>query len=151
MPNVIHNIELLNPEVKELLDAAQKVSFKAYNKYSKFYVGAAVRTISGNMYLGTYLDNASSGLTICAEPAAIMAANTNSDFRIESIAIVGGPMDRKSNNPITPCGRCRQIIFEASLVSSRNIAIYCSDLNFSNILITNIEELLPLAFMRDDL
>jgi cytidine deaminase len=107
-------------------------------------------TKSGNVYKGTFLENSSYGLTICAEPAAIMAANTNGDFEISSIAIVGGDPAKDKSDPVTPCGRCRQVIYEASTVSGLDIDIYCSDLNLSKVLITKISELLPLPFFKSD-
>jgi cytidine deaminase len=137
----------LPKEVLDLLNEALKVSENSYNKYSHFFVGAAVRTKSGKIYTGTNMENASYGLSICAEPAAIMNANSNGDFDIEAIAIVGGFKDVKDQEPATPCGRCRQFIHEASQVSRTDIAVYCSTLTLSKTLVTTIEELLPFAFI----
>ena len=147
MSELITNKDNLSREIVLLLNEALKVSENAYNKYSKFYVGAAVRTKSGKIYTGTNMENASYGLSICAEPAAIMNANSNGDFDIEAIAIVGGFKDVQDQQPPTPCGRCRQIIHEASQVSTKDIEVYCSNLNLSKTLITTIEELLPFAFI----
>lgn len=150
MATIISELESLSTSVHELLKEAQAVAPRAYNKYSNYYVGAAVRTRMGRMYAGTYLDNVSTGLTICAEVAAIMSANTNADFDILCIAIVGGAKIGHAGKPITPCGRCRQIILEASLVSNNDIVIYCSNMDLSTILVANISELLPFPFERDD-
>ena len=149
MAKILHNLSDLNSFEVELLTLAKNVSFNAYNKYSNFFVGAAVRTKSGITYTGTFLDNVSTGLTICAEPAAIMNANTNNDFNITSIAVVGGPTAGESSNYVTPCGRCRQIILEAAQVSNTNITIYCSNLTLSKILISDIHEMLPFPFVRE--
>jgi len=151
MAKIINNITVLPKDIENLLREAQEVAKHAYNKYSNFLVGAAVITKSGNVYKGTFLENSSFGLTICAEPAAIMAANSNGDFEILSIAIVGGdPMAKEYGEPVTPCGRCRQIIYEASTVSGVDIDIYCSNLNLSKVLVTTISELLPLPFLKTD-
>lgn len=147
MSKLIINKDDLPDEIFELLNAAKLVSKNAYNKYSKFFVGAAVRTTKGKIYTGTNMENASYGLSICAEPAAIMNANSNGDFNIEAIAIVGGFSEGEDQQPATPCGRCRQIIHEASQVSKKDIAVYCSNLDLSKTLITTIEELLPFAFI----
>lgn len=151
MAKIITEIKSLSVSVRKLLTEAQAVAPNAYNKYSNFYVGSAVRTKSGQFYCGTFLDNVSTGLTICAEVAAIMSANTDANFNILSIAIVGGASIAGGGNPVTPCGRCRQIILEASHVSNHDIEIYCSNMNLSKILITSISELLPFPFERLDL
>ena len=149
MSELITNKDNLSEEIKALLIEAKKVSENAYNKYSGFLVGAAVRTTSGKIYTGANMENASYGLSICAEPAAIMNANSNGDFNIEAIAIVGGFREGDDQQPATPCGRCRQIIHEASQVSKIDIEVYCSNLNLSKTLATTIEELLPFAFILD--
>lgn len=150
MATIINNITDLPKDIENLLREAQAVAKNAYNKYSNFLVGAAVMTKSGNVYKGTFLENSSFGLTICAEPAAIMAANSNGDFEISSIAIVGGDPVKDKGEVVTPCGRCRQIIYEASNVSGIDIDIYCSNLNLSQVLITKISELLPLPFFKTE-
>jgi cytidine deaminase len=144
---VVKSLDDMTEEVKELLYAAKDVAKNAYNRYSGFYVGAAVRTSSGKIYAGANLENASFGLTLCAEPSAIASANSNGDFNIVSIAISGGFLDSGIDfPPVTPCGRCRQLIFEASRISETNIKVYCSNLELTKILETSIEELLPYAF-----
>lgn len=147
MPILINNIDNLPEEIIELINKAKKVAFNAYNKYSKFYVGSAVLTESGNIYLGTFMENSSFGMTICAEPAAILNANTNGDLNIVSIAVVGGD-NIKEGDPITPCGRCRQIIYEASVIKGSDIDIYCCNLELNKIIVTTIKELLPIAFFN---
>ncbi len=144
---VIKSLGDMSEEVQELLTQARYVAKNAYNRYSGFYVGAAVRTSTGNIYTGANLENASLGLTLCAEPSAIANANSKGDFNIVSIAISGGYPDSGIDfPPVTPCGRCRQLIFEASRVSNTNIKVYCSNLELTKILETSIEELLPYAF-----
>ncbi|GHS86327.1 cytidine deaminase [Bacteroidia bacterium] len=138
----------LSTDIAVLLRKAQSVSVNAYNAYSKFRVGAAALTKSGAIYEGAFLENASLGLSICAEPAAIMNANTNGDFNISAIAIVGGNPQTATDddNPVTPCGRCRQIIYEASTVSNVDIAVYCANLKLTKVLQTTISQLLPFPF-----
>ena len=126
MSNIIAKRDDLPKDIQELLIEAKKVSANSYNRYSKFFVGAAVRTTSGKIYIGTNLENSSYGLTICAEPSAIMNANSNGDNNIEIIAIVGGFTEDPNQEPVTPCGRCRQIIYEASQVVGKDIIVYCS-------------------------
>ncbi|NWJ51596.1 MAG: cytidine deaminase [Bacteroidetes bacterium] len=146
MSTIITSRDDLPKDILELLIEAKKVSVNAYNRYSNFFVGAAVKTTSGKIYTGTNLENASYGLSICAEPAAIMNANSNGDNNIEIIAIVGGFNEDPKQEPVTPCGRCRQVIYEASQIVGKDIKVYCSNLNLSKIRVTTIEELLPFAF-----
>lgn len=151
MSDIITNRDDLPKDVLELLIEAKKVSVNSYNRYSNFFVGAAVRTTSGKIYTGTNFENVSYGLSICAEPSAIMNANANGDNNIEIIAIVGGFNENPNQEPATPCGRCRQVIYEASQVVGKNINVYCSNLSLTKVLVTSIEELLPFAFqLKED-
>ncbi|HTW90278.1 MAG TPA: cytidine deaminase [bacterium] len=134
-----------------LLKAARSVMKNAYNIYSGFQVGAAVRTSTGKVYLGTFMENASFGLGVCAEVAAILAANTDGEAGIESIAIIGGKPESKRGTVVTPCGRCRQVILEASQVAGTDAEVICSNKDMTQVLRTTISELLPHAFGPRDL
>lgn len=146
----IHNIKILTDSDKALVTAAQGVMKNAYNPYSGFHVGAAVLTESGKIYSGTFMENASYGMTICAEPAALMAANTAGDFSVLAIAIAGGHPCQQNDNVITPCGRCRQIIYEAAQLYDRDIYVLCCNWNLSKVMKTSILELLPVPFNTKD-
>src|SRR5438552_12018212 len=105
----------LSDSERRLIAAARDASINAYAPYSGFAVGAAVRTRGGAVFTGANLENASYGLGVCAEVAALAGANSAADYSIEAIAIVGhkftDPND--ATQVVTPCGRCRQLIFEA--------------------------------------
>lgn len=129
------------------MDAAAIAASRAYNPYSNFLVGAAVETASGRRYSGTFMENISFGLTICAEPAAVLAAVTAGDRQIERLAVVGGPaVDALGGEVITPCGRCRQIMLEVAHMAGKDIEIYCSNMDISQVLSTSTYELLPHPF-----
>ena len=144
MAITITSLDQLPPDVQELLRAARDVSRFAYNKYSGVAVGAALTTMDGRIFRGTFLENASFGLTICAEAAALTAANSEGARHIRRIAVVGGA--EPVGSPVTPCGRCRQLLFEAADSFDQDIDVYCSDLSLQNIVQSTIRELLPLAF-----
>jgi cytidine deaminase len=149
--NVIKKSDLSEVENK-LLAAALSVMKNAYNVYSGFYVGAAVHTSKGNIYSGSNMENASSGLSICAEPAAIQAANSAGEYDIRTIAIVGGgKMDGQRNEVVTPCGRCRQIIYESSQVAGHDTEVILCNNDLSKIVKTSIKDLLPMPFGPNDL
>ncbi|SRR5581483_11436751 len=91
----------------ELVKAAATAREAAYAPYSKFTVGAALRTNAGRIFSGCNVENISLGLTICAERAAVCAAVTAGSQDIDRIAIV-----TDSNEPAVPCGACRQVLAE---------------------------------------
>jgi cytidine deaminase len=91
----------------EVIETAAKVRLSAYAPYSGFKVGAAVITRSGAVFTGCNVENASFGLTICAERAAVAAAIAAGQSDLVAIAVVAdGP------EPAAPCGACRQVLAE---------------------------------------
>jgi cytidine deaminase len=92
---------------KKLTAAARSARENAHAPYSKFRVGAAVRTKSGKIYSGCNIENASYGLTLCAERVAIFKAMSEGEREFDAIAVV---TDTEKLTP--PCGPCRQIIWE---------------------------------------
>lgn len=133
--------------VRELIAAARKAMDNAYAPYSRFAVGAAVRLTDGEIILGTNFENASYGLSLCAETVALAAANAQGRLGdVVAIAVVGGDA-----GPVTPCGRCRQILNEAEQVAGRAIAIYCASAKGDSVVTHSIAELLPFAFGPNDL
>ena len=96
-------------EHSQLLEAAREAVIQAYAPYSHFRVGAAVLTEKGNIFTGVNVENASFGLTVCAERAAIFTAvaQEGPEMRVRALAVVG-----EQPGPCPPCGACRQVIFE---------------------------------------
>ena len=142
--------ENLNEVQKQLLLKAESVMKNAYNLYSHYYVGAAVLTKNGKTYLGTFAENSSQGSTICAERAAILAANTNGEKFYKSIAVIGGHEEFNATEPVTPCGICRQFINDFAEIGETDVEIICSNTAKDKIYITSIKELLPLPFGPKD-
>ncbi|HEY0328249.1 MAG TPA: cytidine deaminase [Rhodopseudomonas sp.] len=142
-----HFAELSDPD-RRLIDSARGVSANAYAPYSGFAVGAAVRTKSGKIFTGANLENASYGLGMCAEVAAITAANSANGYDIEAIAVVGHKFTppRDASQVVTPCGRCRQLIFEASQVAGVDVRVFSCSGDLAQIHEAAISELLPDAF-----
>ena len=93
----------------ELLNAAKKAFENAYTPYSKFNVGAALRTASGIIFSGANVENASYGLTRCAEQSAIQAMASSGERSFSEIVVY-----TEAASPASPCGACRQILFEFS-------------------------------------
>jgi cytidine deaminase len=100
---------LSSSEKERLFVAAREVLTHAYAPYSNFLVGAAVLTASGAIYAGCNVENASYGMTICAERSAISAgvAAEGASFKIRAVVVFNG-----NDVPCSPCGACRQVIYE---------------------------------------
>lgn len=111
--------------VQAAIDAAQT----AYAPYSNFHVGAALLLDNGQIVTGSNFENASYGMTLCAETVAISKANSDGQLRaIRQIAVAGGLAWHvgKAADPITPCGRCRQIIKEVADLTETDIPVHCA-------------------------
>lgn len=120
-----------------LKTAAFEASFRAYAPYSSFRVGAAVVDCAGNVFAGCNIENASYGLTICAERVAVFGA-----IAAGASQIVGVCVYADTSLPISPCGACRQVLME-----------FCSD---AGVFLTwrdgsaaagIVNDLLPFAFV----
>lgn len=96
---------LKSHEIDHLLDLAANARTAAYVPYSHFAVGAALRSVHGTIYTGCNVENASYGLTICAERNALAHAVAEGARRFDAIAVV-------TENGVTPCGACRQVLAE---------------------------------------
>jgi cytidine deaminase len=98
---------LKDSTIEKLRKAAVKASKNAYCRYSRFRVGAAVLTTSGRIFTGCNVENASYGLTVCAERNAIFQAVASGARTLRAIAIF-----TVTDKPSPPCGACRQVIYE---------------------------------------
>lgn len=97
---------------QELIRAAFAVRQNAYAPYSHFRVGAALLARSGRVFAGCNIENAAFSPTICAERAALAQAVSAGEREFAAIAIVGSREGEKNTLPTSPCGVCRQALFE---------------------------------------
>ncbi len=120
----------------ELRTAALDVAQRAYAPYSKLHVGAAAQVDDGRIVTGCNVENASFGLTLCAECGVVAALAASGGGRLVATVVVDG-----DGSPLVPCGRCRQLLFEFGgndlLVATVDGRVPLSDL-------------LPIAFGPDD-
>lgn len=142
----------MDEQVADLVAAARKAMAHAHAPYSRFAVGAAVRLTDGSVVTGCNFENASYGLSLCAETVALATVNAQGRFAdVAAIAVVGGAMDAAEEALVTPCGRCRQIMNEAEQMAGRTLAIYCATPSGSHITEHRVADLLPHAFGPADL
>lgn len=135
---------------KKLLNAADEAKENSYSPYLKFMVGAAILTTDGEIITGTNDENAS-GASTCAERSAIVRANTMGKRMYQTIAVIARKEIGDAEEPTAPCGKCRQMIFEASQIADIDIELILSNTKKDKIILTTISELLPLAFGPKDL
>lgn len=126
-------------EIQKLMDCAIKARENAYSPYSHFAVGAALLCEDGTLFEGCNIENASYGLTNCAERTAIFKAVSEGHIKFKALAVVAD-----TEGPCAPCGACRQVMaeFKIPLIIMGNL--------MGNIKIVTIEELLPFRFSECD-
>ena len=120
---------------KKLLAAALAARENAYAPYSKFNVGAAVETSDGHIFTGCNVENASYGLTCCAERNAVFAAIGSGARRFKVLCVVAD-----TEEPVAPCGACRQVLAEFPF--EKIILANCKGLTK----VMTVAELLPYSF-----
>lgn len=98
-------------DFKELFEEARKARLCSYSPYSKFRVGAAVLSDSGRIFSGCNVENASYGLTVCAERVATLKAISEGARKIVALVISTGDHEHRSPE-VTPCGACLQVLSE---------------------------------------
>ncbi|MAB46643.1 MAG: cytidine deaminase [Sphingomonadaceae bacterium] len=125
---------------QELIDAARQAAQHSYSPYSKFPVGAALRFADGSIVTGTNIENASYGLALCAETVAVSKAMADgARGGLEAVAVTGPGAE-----PITPCGRCRQVLNELAQLGGTDPEILC--VGPDEVRRLRLSDLLPHAF-----
>ena len=126
-------------DIKRLIDSALSARKSAYAPYSRYAVGCSVLTTSGRVFAGCNVENASYGLTICAERVAIYNAITRNQRSLKAVCIAG--------TAAKPCGACRQVMFEFS-TKDTILFLVNSDRNSrkQTLTRTTVFKMLPSAF-----
>jgi cytidine deaminase len=125
--------------IDALVEAAAGARERAYAPYSRFRVGAAVRASDGRVFTGCNVENASYGLSVCAERVAVFDAIAHGAREIDSIAVC-----TDAAQPAPPCGACRQVIAEFA----RDATIVLANAAGTRVA-TRLSELLPNPFRLD--
>lgn len=136
-------ISEVSKENLTLINKAKEIAYKAYAPFSKFRVGATVLLKNGTIYSGNNQENASFPAGICAERALLSYIHGNfPDEQILKIAI--SVLD--ANQPISPCGICRQSLLEYELIQNQTIEIILHNASDSVLIIPSASSLLPIQF-----
>jgi cytidine deaminase len=129
-----------------LIAAARDAATRAYAPYSNFHVGAALGFADGSVVTGANVENASYGLTLCAETVAVgKALSEDWRGRLEAVAVIGGKAGAVgAGDPVTPCGRCRQVLNEVAALGDSDPTVWCVGEDQVTELL--LSDLLPRAF-----
>ena len=138
-----------------LLAEAFEAAKAAHAPYSRFAVGAAVLLSDGRVVRGANFENASYGLSLCAETVALAAVNMAGALRdVVAIGVVGGVIAAdglQGDAAVRPCGRCRQVLNEAAQLGGRDIEVFCASADGAVVERHVLSDLLPHAFGPADL
>jgi cytidine deaminase len=137
----------LNATEKKLINAAQKASKNAYVPYLKTKIGAAVLTMSNKIITAACFGPASTTANLCAERAVVATANAQGQRKIKILAIFGSEQ-KKTRQPLPPCGLCRQFLWEVTKTTGRDLIIFSSNPTKTKIIKTSIKELFPYPYSR---
>lgn len=142
----IDSLEELSREERLLTEKSKEAVKNAYAPYSKFNVGAAVLLENGEIFSGTNQENAAFPSGMCAERVAIFYANSQyPDTAVKAIAVSAFYNDRYTEEPVPPCGACRQVLLETETRFKKTIKVLLvSDdkITFTK----NVKTLLPINF-----
>ncbi len=129
----------------DLLALAREAAARAYAPYSKFHVGAALLFADGSVVTGANVENASYGLSLCAETVAVGKVLSEDHARqLVAVAVTGGaPGQPGEGATVTPCGRCRQMLNEVAQLGGTDPLVWCDG---AEVIETRLSALLPHAF-----
>jgi cytidine deaminase len=138
-------------DTDELVARAREAALTAYAPYSRFSVGCAVESVDGEIVLGANMENACYRLGICAEISALTAARQAFGLdKVARVAVAGGHVGPggalAGAAPVTPCGGCRQAIYEAACLSGLDVEVISANGDGTETIASTIRTLLPEGF-----
>jgi len=139
----------LNCEDKALLDIAERALVNAYNPYSKIYFGGATIDRAGKIFTASNFACSSSTSNLCAERSLVAVANAQGSRELVKMALILSNSNPDDDDVVyTPCGLCRQLLQEITVITGENLELIISSQDKSKITMTSIKEMLPLAYER---
>lgn len=146
------NFEALPKAIQNLMSEAVNARKMAYAPYSSFQVGAALLLENGVIVKGSNQENAAYPSGLCAERTAIFAAGANfPNVKIKAICITGTSLLKETNDPIPPCGACRQSLLEYENRQKDYIPVYFMGQKGEVICSPSVKNLLPFIFKEDSI
>ena len=150
--DVFESIQELPADVQNLMQEAVTIRKTAYAPYSNFKVGAAILLSNGKIILGSNQENAAYPSGLCAERVAIFHASAKyPNIPIKKIAVSVASKTQIINEPVSPCGGCRQVISEYEMKYDSPISIIMSGETGQIYVSDSIENLLPIMFNKKHL
>lgn len=149
---IFDDIAELPPQDAWLLNEAREITNQAYAPYSNFFVGAAAKLVNGEIVAGSNQENASSPAGLCAERVLLGSASVlYPNVAIDTMAISYHSNNGNSNEPISPCGICRQTLREYEDRFKHPIRLILGGMYGKIYIFEKASSLLPLAFTSKDL
>ncbi len=143
----VDKIEELTAEEQELVEVSRKMTRKAYAPYSEFYVGAAILLENGKIIKGNNQENGAYPSGLCAERVAAFAASAMyPGVEMKTIAVSAHSTRVEMEEPVSPCGACRQVLLEYEILQQKPIKMLLSKEEGKILVIEKVNDLLPLSF-----
>ena len=145
---VYDTVDELPQQDAELMRRAHEAARNAYAPYSKFNVGAAVRLANGIVVTGNNIENAAYPSGLCAERVTLFSAMAQyPGVPIEALALTAYSETKSIDEPVAPCGACRQVMVEVEQVSKRPLRVLCQGDTGPIMVFDGVESLMPFIFL----
>ncbi|MDX9940607.1 MAG: cytidine deaminase [Bacteroidales bacterium] len=146
------SLEELSQEEQKLVLLAKEMTQKAYAPYSEFFVGAAVLLENGEVITGSNQENGAYPSGLCAERVAVFAASAMfPGIQMKVIAVSAKTTHLKIEEPVSPCGACRQVLLEYEVLQKAPIRVLLAKDDGKILIVEKVHDLLPLSFSGNDL
>jgi cytidine deaminase len=145
---IYDRLEELDPRDAELMRLAHEATQNSYAPYSKFHVGAAVRLANGAIVVGNNIENAAYPSGLCAERVTMFAAMAQyPGVPFEALAVTAHSESKLIDEPVAPCGACRQVMVEVEQQSKQPLRVLCQGETGPIFAFDGIESLVPFIFL----
>ena len=145
---VYDSMEELPQQDAELMRRAHEAARNAYAPYSKFNVGAAARLSNGAVVTGNNIENAAYPSGLCAERVTLFSAMAQyPGVPVEALALTAYSESKAIEEPVAPCGACRQVMVEVEQVSKRPLRVLCQGDTGVVMVFDGVESLMPFVFL----
>ncbi len=142
------SIDELPESDRALVKLARESTANAYAPYSQFYVGAVAKLTNGYIAKGSNQENVSYPVCMCAEQTLVLGLvnELNAGNKIETIVVSYNTKNGQTDIPVSPCGKCRQFLFEFEVRQKQNIRVIMSGMSGEVHIVDSVADLLPFAF-----